>query len=109
MTTAPRHERKDVEAIVLELEKLLGNSLDAVPRLCPTLGSRSPEDGDTVNLCATIPEHGTIHERRTPTPEAGRHNDERFDVVADKTVPDLSGNIETDGLGFPNKDGLPIF
>jgi len=109
MTTAPRHERKDVEAIVLELEELLGNSLDAVPRLCPAIRIRSSEDGGTVNLCATIPEHSTIHERRAPTPEAGRHDNERFDVVAGKTVPDLSGNIETDGLGFPYEDGLPIF
>src|SRR2546425_9324817 len=100
MTTAPRHERKDVEAIVLQLEKLLGDSLDAVRRLCPALGSRSSKDGGTVNLCATIPEHGVIHERRAPAPESGRHDDERFDMVAGQMVPDLSGSIETYGLGF---------
>jgi hypothetical protein len=60
----------------LELEKLRGDFLDAVPCLCPTLGGLSPEDGGTVNLYANIAEHGTIYERRSPTPEARRHHDE---------------------------------
>src|SRR5437588_6856029 len=108
MTTAPSHERKDVEAVVLELEKLLGDSLGPVPRLCPALGGRSSEDGGTVNLCATPAEHGTIHEGRAPTPKAGRHEDERFDMVAGQVVPDLSGGIEADGLGFSYENDLPF-
>src|SRR2546426_214685 len=71
ITLTPRYERKDVETIVLQLEELLGDLLDAVPRLCPTLGSRWPEDGGTVNLCAKIAEDRTIHEKRAPAPEAG--------------------------------------
>src|SRR2546428_11132910 len=98
--TVSRYERQYVEAIVLELEKLQRDLLDAMPRLCPMLGSRSPEDWSTVNLYANIAEHSTIHERRTPTPEAGRHDGERLDMVSGKMVSDLSGSIETDGLGF---------
>ncbi len=59
--TAPSYERKDVEAIVLQLEKLLGDFLDAVPRLWPAFECRSAKDGNTVNLRAYIAEHGTIH------------------------------------------------
>src|SRR2546427_8659404 len=76
MTTGPRHERQYVEAIVLELEELLANLLDAVPRLCPILRSRSPEDGCAANLGTSGAQHSTIYEGRAPTPKAGCHDDE---------------------------------
>src|SRR2546425_10901288 len=44
MMTVSLDERQYVEAIVLELEELLADLLDTMPRLNPTLGSRSPEE-----------------------------------------------------------------
>jgi len=109
ITLTPRDERKNVKTIVLQLEKLLGDALDAVPRLGPTLGTGRPEDRGTPNLRANVAENSTIHERGPTTPKAWRHNDDRLDMVFTKMFPNLSGSMETDGLSFGYQDRLPIF
>jgi len=69
-------ERQDIEAIELELEKLLGDFLDTMPSLRPVLGSLMSEDRHAVDLDTSRFEHSMIDERRAPTAEAGRNSDD---------------------------------
>src|SRR5712691_5281632 len=107
VTTAPSEERKDIEAIVLELEKLLCDLLDAMPCLGPAFGSRAAKDRRTVDLGASVSEHGVVHERCAPTAETRRHDDNGPDMRAGQSVTNLAGGIETDRLGLANQNDFP--
>ena len=69
-------ERQEIESIELELEKLQGDFLDAMPSVRPVLGIVLSEDRHAIDLDASRFEHSKIDERRAPTVEAGRNSDD---------------------------------
>ena len=91
----------------MELEKLLGDLLDAMPRLGPAFGRSSVEDRRTVDLRASVSEQGVVHERRTPTAKPGRDDDERPDLLCGKSVANLAAGIEGDRLGLEDRNDFP--
>jgi hypothetical protein len=54
---------QDIEAIVLQLEKLLGDVLDAMPGLRPVLGSLLSENRHAAHLDASRVQHRMVDER----------------------------------------------
>ena len=67
---------QDIEPIELELEKLESNFLDAMPRVRPVPGSVFFEDRHAVDLNARGLQHSLVDDKRAPTAEAGRNNDD---------------------------------
>ena len=73
--TAAR-QGQNIESIVLKLDKLLGDVLDAMPSGRPVLWSMLAEYRHAVDLNAGRPQHSTVDERRAPTAEGRRNNND---------------------------------
>src|SRR5207244_10541994 len=91
---------QNIEAIVLQLEPLLSDILDAMPRLCPVLGCLLSEHRHAGHRDARRAQHRMVDERRALTAKAGCHHKHRLEMLCGEKVPDLIGDIEADGLDF---------
>jgi hypothetical protein len=67
---------QDIKSIELELEKLLGDFLDIMPRLCPVPGSLQSEHRHAVNLDSSRGEYCMVDEMRALTTKAGGNNND---------------------------------
>ena len=104
----PRYVPKNIETIVLELEKLLGNILDGMPRPRPVLGCDLSENRQAANVDPIRVQHRMIDERRALTTKARRNYDDGPETLFNKKVSDLIGGIETDRFDFPYSNDLRI-
>src|SRR2546426_135997 len=73
---ASTSQAQNIESIELKLDKLPGDVLDAMPSGRPVLGSVLAENWHAVDLDAGRPQHSTVDERRAPTAEGRRNNND---------------------------------
>src|SRR5262249_41706118 len=97
---------QDIEAIVLEFEKLLSDMLDAMPRLRPVLGCLLSEHRHAIHRDANRVQHRMVDEGRTLAAKARRHHEDGPEMLCGQKVADLIGGIETDG--FDGLDGYEL-
>src|SRR6266850_4655503 len=92
----PSPQRQNIESIVLKLDELFGDVLDAMPARCPVVGTIATDDRDAVDLDTGGSQHRTIDEYGAPTPKRGRDDDDRVETIFRQEIPDLVGRVEAD-------------
>src|SRR5437879_13042718 len=73
----PPPQRQNIESIVLKLDELFGDVLDAMPARRPVVGTIGTDDRDAVDLDTGGAQHRTINEHAAPTPTRRRADDHR--------------------------------
>jgi hypothetical protein len=102
-------DEANIEAIELQLEKLLGGGLDPMPRRPPVLwGVATIKDGHAIYLDPDRPEHGAVYERRATAPEGRRHNGNRSEMLAGQDIPQLVRGMESVWFDVMHRDDLGI-